>query len=116
MISTAAMIGACWYSNSVRSDGGAGVETATCVNSEETDDVPIVVQVDLPGVRLRGQPGHGPHLAEERVEERSEEHTSELQSQFHLVCRLLLETKKRTEILRMRIIASDPSTRTITRR
>src|SRR6267143_3916367 len=26
---------------------------------------------------------------------RSEEHTSELQSQFHLVCRLLLEKKKR---------------------
>src|SRR6267143_2581462 len=30
-------------------------------------------------------PGRGP---------RSEEHTSELQSQFHLVCRLLLEKKK----------------------
>src|SRR6516164_9149161 len=28
--------------------------------------------------------------------ERSEEHTSELQSQFHLVCRLLLEKKKQT--------------------
>src|SRR5689334_24718098 len=28
-------------------------------------------------------------------EERSEEHTSELQSQFHLVCRLLLEKKKK---------------------
>src|SRR5438309_6442633 len=27
-------------------------------------------------------------------ERRSEEHTSELQSQFHLVCRLLLEKKK----------------------
>src|SRR6267143_3664421 len=27
---------------------------------------------------------------------RSEEHTSELQSQFHLVCRLLLEKKKNT--------------------
>src|SRR5689334_24086999 len=27
---------------------------------------------------------------------RSEEHTSELQSQFHLVCRLLLEKKKAT--------------------
>src|SRR5438309_3024593 len=27
-------------------------------------------------------------------EDRSEEHTSELQSQFHLVCRLLLEKKK----------------------
>src|SRR5438309_8259560 len=29
-----------------------------------------------------------------RVGVRSEEHTSELQSQFHLVCRLLLEKKK----------------------
>src|SRR5689334_24386314 len=28
------------------------------------------------------------------AQERSEEHTSELQSQFHLVCRLLLEKKK----------------------
>src|SRR5438309_3087667 len=31
------------------------------------------------------------HFAEH---DRSEEHTSELQSQFHLVCRLLLEKKK----------------------
>src|SRR5689334_24848218 len=30
-------------------------------------------------------------------EARSVEHTSELQSQFHLVCRLLLEKKKYTE-------------------
>src|SRR5438309_7851776 len=29
-----------------------------------------------------------------QARERSEEHTSELQSQFHLVCRLLLEKKK----------------------
>src|SRR5438309_8734454 len=29
---------------------------------------------------------------------RSEEHTSELQSQFHLVCRLLLEKKKNIRI------------------
>src|SRR5689334_17940493 len=29
------------------------------------------------------------------VDARSEEHTSELQSQFHLVCRLLLEKKKK---------------------
>src|SRR5689334_23788502 len=28
---------------------------------------------------------------------RSEEHTSELQSQFHLVCRLLLEKKKKEQ-------------------
>src|SRR5689334_24731032 len=30
-----------------------------------------------------------------RATRRSEEHTSELQSQFHLVCRLLLEKKKK---------------------
>src|SRR2546422_7733206 len=30
--------------------------------------------------------------------ERSEEHTSELQSRLHLVCRLLLEKKKKNEI------------------
>src|SRR5438309_6018582 len=31
------------------------------------------------------------------VRTRSEEHTSELQSQFHLVCRLLLEKKKKQQ-------------------
>src|SRR2546422_11563189 len=31
-------------------------------------------------------------------EQRSEEHTSELQSRLHLVCRLLLEKKKKTKI------------------
>src|SRR5689334_24012702 len=32
-----------------------------------------------------------------QLEIRSEEHTSELQSQFHLVCRLLLEKKKKKD-------------------
>src|SRR6267143_7126183 len=32
---------------------------------------------------------------------RSEEHTSELQSQFHLVCRLLLEKKKKKKKTRL---------------
>src|SRR2546429_1310118 len=31
---------------------------------------------------------------------RSEEHTSELQSRLHLVCRLLLEKKKKTQVHR----------------
>src|SRR2546429_5247067 len=31
------------------------------------------------------------------IEDRSEEHTSELQSRLHLVCRLLLEKKKKTD-------------------
>src|SRR5689334_24677714 len=36
-----------------------------------------------------------PHHHPARGSSRSEEHTSELQSQFHLVCRLLLEKKKK---------------------
>src|SRR5689334_24547486 len=35
------------------------------------------------------------HVDQLRGAFRSEEHTSELQSQFHLVCRLLLEKKKK---------------------
>src|SRR2546422_7284678 len=33
-----------------------------------------------------------------RRPDRSEEHTSELQSRLHLVCRLLLEKKKKTKV------------------
>src|SRR5438309_3949625 len=35
---------------------------------------------------------------------RSEEHTSELQSQFHLVCRLLLEKKKKQKHYRTTLL------------
>src|SRR5689334_24360972 len=35
------------------------------------------------------------HRPDRLKNDRSEEHTSELQSQFHLVCRLLLEKKKK---------------------
>src|SRR5689334_24027833 len=35
------------------------------------------------------------HSYAKQSKRRSEEHTSELQSQFHLVCRLLLEKKKK---------------------
>src|SRR5689334_24170065 len=38
-------------------------------------------------------------MAFTRTALRSEEHTSELQSQFHLVCRLLLEKKKKNTII-----------------
>src|SRR6266550_6452524 len=41
-----------------------------------------------PDVPPAGQPGG-------RLPRRSEEHTSELQSRLHLVCRLLLEKKKK---------------------
>src|SRR3712207_6978753 len=36
-----------------------------------------------------------------KLDPRSEEHTSELQSRQYLVCRLLLEKKKRTPFLRL---------------
>src|SRR2546422_4772539 len=43
-----------------------------------------LVQLGRPAGEIRGAP-------------RSEEHTSELQSRLHLVCRLLLEKKKKKE-------------------
>src|SRR2546429_5720929 len=47
----------------------------------------------LPAVQHAGGE-HGLELLRQRW--RSEEHTSELQSRLHLVCRLLLEKKKKT--------------------
>src|SRR6266481_8525491 len=48
----------------------------------------------------------------ERIQ-RSEEHTSELQSQFHLVCRLLLE--KKTHNLKPDALPTPPSPRAVAR-
>src|SRR2546429_6056289 len=52
-----------------------------------------------------------PHTGRRRIDEafpreRSEEHTSELQSRLHLVCRLLLEKKKKKYVIEMRILGS----------
>src|SRR5699024_12536697 len=53
------------------------------------------------GRRLRrdpaGRDGEHPHRGRLREGRRSEEHTSELQSRFDLVCRLLLEKKKKQQ-------------------
>src|SRR5689334_23998155 len=43
--------------------------------------------------------GVGPQVGIDVLDRRSEEHTSELQSQFHLVCRLLLEKKNPFETI-----------------
>src|SRR2546422_661660 len=50
-----------------------------------------------PSGRGAGRPrgGRGAPGADRPRQERSEEHTSELQSRLHLVCRLLLEKKKK---------------------
>src|SRR5688572_33191098 len=58
---------------------------------------PLVGESGLP-IRMVGPGGARWQLAEEIGEDdtpRSEEHTSELQSQSNLVCRLLLEKKKK---------------------
>src|SRR5438270_8433367 len=59
-------------------------------------DGPGDVVADLDGVAVAGLGGVGddPDLAA-GLDGRSEEHTSELQSQSNLVCRLLLEKKKK---------------------
>src|SRR2546430_9471482 len=44
-------------------------------------------------------PGHPVEINGMTISARSEEHTSELQSQSNLVCRLLLEKKKKTSSL-----------------
>src|SRR5437899_7683550 len=56
----------------------------------------------------RAVKGNERRLAEHRrivllAEVRSEEHTSELQSLRHLVCRLLLEKKKKTHIIPVKL-------------
>src|SRR2546425_5804828 len=49
-------------------------------------------------VRVAGEPGDADVGAEVHLGVRSEEHTSELQSLAYLVCRLLLEKKKKNTI------------------
>src|SRR5207253_3493075 len=55
-------------------------------------------------IATRKVPSLAPGLEQSKTDtpgvQRSEEHTSELQSRGHLVCRLLLEKKKKTEHVR----------------
>src|SRR5690606_40478632 len=51
---------------------------------------PVLPEVEVPAVAVLGQA-----LLADALEQRSEEHTSELQSRENLVCRLLLEKKKK---------------------
>src|SRR5438309_8638213 len=58
------------------------------------DALPILLRALRNLAAARESVDHGLAMEAFHVE-RSEEHTSELQSQFHLVCRLLLEKKKK---------------------
>src|SRR5205809_4135189 len=65
-----------------------------------------------PLLRVPGHGGRPRRVARRdrrRAKQRSEEHTSELQSRLHLVCRLLLEKKKkRTQIPPMEVLVITP--------
>src|SRR5437899_4146182 len=73
------------------------------VDEDLRETVVVGVHAEVGRLDVRDEPdtaglGLGPHDVEHRAEhvaERSEEHTSELQSLRHLVCRLLLEKKKK---------------------
>src|SRR3989449_8734881 len=70
-------------------------------SSEEICDPPSSADIERAAPALKVAPSYiGPTRPSRifdrfRAELRSEEHTSELQSRLHLVCRLLLEKKKR---------------------
>src|SRR2546422_7315599 len=58
--------------------------------------------VDMRGQLAKAKQQVAAAIADEKrlssqVDQRSEEHTSELQSRLHLVCRLLLEKKKKRQ-------------------
>ena len=85
--------------------GGAGVEAVAQIQGDGQDDVFLVraggasgagVFAAVTGVQRHEQ--HAAQAATARALRRSEEHTSELQSQVDLVCRLLLEKKKRAHV------------------
>src|SRR2546422_7048756 len=65
------------------------------------------------GVGDRLEPLDGLRVeVQRRVVQRSEEHTSELQSRLHLVCRLLLEKKKKKTEIRSEYAKHTPNTHT----
>src|SRR3712207_7474016 len=81
------------YTTLFRSDGAGRPAACRCRMSgaePSIEALPTGVKTTMPGVVAMS----GKRLAELR----SEEHTSELQSRQYLVCRLLLEKKKKTRI------------------
>src|SRR2546422_2755964 len=70
------------YTTLFRSQSSLPLFRPSCPDSRRPHIVPVV---------------HGPARPDRTERARSEEHTSELQSRLHLVCRLLLEKKKKKE-------------------
>src|SRR3989449_6263784 len=79
----------------------AGWDIALCYRTSEREAAETAARITKTGRRAIAErcDVSDPAAAEAFVRkvERSEEHTSELQSRLHLVCRLLLEKKKKKE-------------------
>src|SRR5207244_11120984 len=80
----------------IRSGRRVVVSTATKSLQEQlfNKDIPFLQKHFAPEIKVAVMKGRGNFLCRQKVH-RSEEHTSELQSPDHLVCRLLLEKKKK---------------------
>src|SRR3712207_8930538 len=84
------------YTTLFRSHAGCPVLTHRDVGLQRPAEVLELAQVPAAVHRDAISPA-GDIGVEEVVRERSEEHTSELQSRQYLVCRLLLEKKKKNQ-------------------
>src|SRR3712207_6608726 len=65
-------------------------EIARAIKRLSNRDIPIICPTTKPNPKV-------PKASEKAITRRSEEHTSELQSRQYLVCRLLLEKKKKKQ-------------------
>src|SRR3712207_7618703 len=85
------------YTTLFRSFAGVSDGMTTRQAAAGPSAAPPILRADAgTGAHRRGRGGHGPPRPQGRgPHARSEEHTSELQSRQYLVCRLLLEKKKK---------------------
>src|SRR5207249_5351862 len=82
----------------IRDRNVTGVQTCALPISPRAEHLAVVLvrERDGPARRPGGSGAQFRHVGVDR----SEEHTSELQSRFDLVCRLLLEKKKKNTLIR----------------
>src|SRR5438876_1923772 len=85
------------YTTLFRSEEGARRRPPRVARAPEQGDRARAPPGRAPGAALRNLRADPPRHVRRRGG-RSEEHTSELQSPVHLVCRLLLEKKKKQKI------------------
>src|SRR5689334_23399943 len=83
------------YTTLFRSEVRMPAGTPAAPRSRRFAHAPLVLCIDD---EKQVREGMAALLGSWGCEARSEEHTSELQSQFHLVCRLLLEKKKKKRL------------------